>query len=380
MSFVNFPDPALPGVSPDGENAPSPVEEQQRRSVSFLLNPLPEGPPSSSTAVIHPTSSILEATSSSVTASRPTPAVGAEAQSVHDKVERSPLSLYGFVSNNDEERLEGRSSLILPPPMLRASTMPPQSLLGASSTTPMSYSAFDYPTPSPTMASQGLFSSKTYSTTTLTVIDPLPLHVFMPKTSLTAPTQTSALPILSPILPSPGLLPASTSLHLHSPPLAPADFNAPALDPRPPPPPHAVPPPAPAPGPPGTTRTIGKASAKLSCPICARTFRETSARNKHVRSVHQKIRDYACQTCGQRFAEKSNLRKHVQARHRDERPHACKQCPKRFHFTDGLARHVRNCHLELRPYKCGACGFLFKQRTHLQKHARGKMCGGGAGR
>lgn len=113
---------------------------------------------------------------------------------------------------------------------------------------------------------------------------------------------------------------------------------------------------------------------KRTCHICRHRFREASALRKHIRSVHEKVRNYACSICNQRFGEKSNMRKHVLARHRDERPHACTDCAKRFHFTDGLARHIRNVHQGLRPFACARCGFQFKQRTHLQKHDRNMTC------
>eukprot|EP00171_Calliarthron_tuberculosum_P017718 IDg17718t1 len=73
---------------------------------------------------------------------------------------------------------------------------------------------------------------------------------------------------------------------------------------------------------------------------------------KHVISVHLRLRPYACDMCDKKFGEKSNL-------------------TKQFAFRDGLMRHVRLVHMNERNFDCdvpGCSSFPFKQASHLKKH------------
>lgn len=49
---------------------------------------------------------------------------------------------------------------------------------------------------------------------------------------------------------------------------------------------------------------------------------------------------------------------------------ACDQCHKVFAFRDGLVRHVRLVHDNVRDFHCQypGCGQSFKQSAHLKKH------------
>ena len=96
-----------------------------------------------------------------------------------------------------------------------------------------------------------------------------------------------------------------------------------------------------------------------SCPVCHKSFRVVSNRNKHIRNVHKmftevlpppddinraKIRNsYECTVCGLRCASLINLTVHSRI-HTNERPYSCSVCNKSFIQKGNLNEHVRNVH------------------------------------
>jgi uncharacterized C2H2 Zn-finger protein len=51
----------------------------------------------------------------------------------------------------------------------------------------------------------------------------------------------------------------------------------------------------------------------FACPDeqCTSTFGQKSDLNKHVKTVHQKIKPYGCPECGLTFGHRGNLLRHI---------------------------------------------------------------------
>ena len=52
-----------------------------------------------------------------------------------------------------------------------------------------------------------------------------------------------------------------------------------------------------------------------ACSHCDSTFASPSARDLHVRTVHEKRKDHACPQCDAAFGQAGNLRTHVHTVH-----------------------------------------------------------------
>ena len=91
-----------------------------------------------------------------------------------------------------------------------------------------------------------------------------------------------------------------------------------------------------------------RARQDVACPHCNKVFWSTSARNCHVRFVHEGQKPFRCQHpgCTYATADKGNLNKHVMFRHTGERPHACPEpgCGMRFVTASDLNRHAKSYH------------------------------------
>ncbi|MHA1344822.1 MAG: C2H2-type zinc finger protein [Candidatus Heimdallarchaeaceae archaeon] len=90
--------------------------------------------------------------------------------------------------------------------------------------------------------------------------------------------------------------------------------------------------------------------------------------NRHVKVIHQGIKEHRCSICGKQFAHQTHLDRHISSVHEDDRRFKCDQCEEAFTREDTLNRHIRTVHLNLRPYTCKECGASFKLLDHLKQH------------
>ena len=57
------------------------------------------------------------------------------------------------------------------------------------------------------------------------------------------------------------------------------------------------------------------AEDRLQCSVCAHSAYDLSALRRHVKSVHDKIRDHSCEECGMRFSVRQTLTRHMDSKH-----------------------------------------------------------------
>ena len=51
-------------------------------------------------------------------------------------------------------------------------------------------------------------------------------------------------------------------------------------------------------------------SASVSCPECGKILSRARDLQRHINSVHRKLRPFSCRYCGRGFADKSNKLRH----------------------------------------------------------------------
>jgi KRAB domain-containing zinc finger protein len=103
-----------------------------------------------------------------------------------------------------------------------------------------------------------------------------------------------------------------------------------------------------------------------TCHVCGKQFRTSALLNRHVRDVHEGIKDHPCDFCGRKFANKRAVLDHRRI-HTGERPCVCHLCGKAFKTKASL--YVHNLfHMDVFPHQCTHCNKSFRRRQQLNVH------------
>ena len=80
------------------------------------------------------------------------------------------------------------------------------------------------------------------------------------------------------------------------------------------------------------------------CDQCTAAFVKASVLTMHIRTVHEKRRDYACPQCAAAFGEAGRLARHIRTVHEKRRDYGCPHCDAAFGEAGTLARHMHRKH------------------------------------
>ncbi|KAH8365783.1 hypothetical protein KR093_004392, partial [Drosophila rubida] len=77
-----------------------------------------------------------------------------------------------------------------------------------------------------------------------------------------------------------------------------------------------------------------------SCRFCSKVCYSSSNLNKHMRTVHERARNYACSYCDHTFTQPAICKQH-ELIHTGEKPHECGECGRRFRQKAALRTHYK---------------------------------------
>ena len=97
----------------------------------------------------------------------------------------------------------------------------------------------------------------------------------------------------------------------------------------------------------------GRRANHCACRVCGKIFSNQGNCNRHVETVHLKIKPFECPFCKNRFGQKIQLKGHVKVNHPNIYDDKC---------SGGF--------WEQAPFKCPICKSRFRQECQLQEHAR----------
>lgn len=106
----------------------------------------------------------------------------------------------------------------------------------------------------------------------------------------------------------------------------------------------------------------------FTCHICGKQYRSSTDLTRHLRCVHDGVKNYQCDVCGRCFANKGTRNDHRRI-HTGERPYICHTCGKAFPTPNSIYIH-RRIHTDYFPHQCTSCDKRFRRRQQLIHHIR----------
>ena len=115
-------------------------------------------------------------------------------------------------------------------------------------------------------------------------------------------------------------------------------------------------------------KKIHTGERKVKCKQCEKVFSGTEALGKHVKAIHDKIKDHICNYCGKSFSQRVALAGHIKRIHEGEMHVSCKICSEKFSSLKFLYKHYDQAHSGYHNTKCPECDKEFEKRSVLKKH------------
>ena len=114
----------------------------------------------------------------------------------------------------------------------------------------------------------------------------------------------------------------------------------------------------------------GNDNAKFQCEHCTKQFKHSSLLQKHINSVHLKVKQYSCKECEKAYKSPEGLQYHMSLEHGDgSKKFQCEDCGKCFLTTKNLRSHKERSH-DAKILKCGQCIKMFDKKHRLDNHVR----------
>ena len=110
---------------------------------------------------------------------------------------------------------------------------------------------------------------------------------------------------------------------------------------------------------------------KRSCPLCEyQTEWGKSHLDRHIRAIHDRIKDFQCPFCEVSCSQKGNLRLHIDQVHKNIRKFSCNQCDYKSNFKNDIAKHKKSVHEKIKDIGCQSCPFTTTLRSYLNIHMK----------
>lgn len=110
------------------------------------------------------------------------------------------------------------------------------------------------------------------------------------------------------------------------------------------------------------------------CNKCDASFSTNSCLKIHIKIVHDKIKDYHCNICDYSCSINSHLQQHIKLVHDKIKDYHCNLCDKSFSTNGELKRHIKAVHDKIKDFHCDKCDYSCSTNGQLQRHI--KTCTG----
>lgn len=107
------------------------------------------------------------------------------------------------------------------------------------------------------------------------------------------------------------------------------------------------------------------------CEKCPKVFKQTGHLNRHIKGVHDEIKDHKCKQCDYGASTSINLTAHIKIMHSNNQDmFSCELCPKTFNHKSNLKVHIKGVHCRIKDNTCAVCDFSASTSSDVKRHTK----------
>ncbi len=101
---------------------------------------------------------------------------------------------------------------------------------------------------------------------------------------------------------------------------------------------------------------------------CQKSLSNKANLQRHIGTMHRKLRPFICEFCEYAFSQNSSLTMHVTAVHEKRKPFICEFCEYACSLKSSLTVHVTAVHEKRKLFICEFCEYACSQKGNLTRH------------
>jgi uncharacterized Zn-finger protein len=117
-------------------------------------------------------------------------------------------------------------------------------------------------------------------------------------------------------------------------------------------------------------KTYIKSYDRFECTLCEYKCTTKGNLKRHIKMVHDKIKDFECSLCDYKFSTKGNLKTHIKQVHDKIKDVQCSLCEYKFSTKGNLKTHIKQVHDKIKDFECTLCEYKCSEKNTLKKHIK----------
>ena len=103
------------------------------------------------------------------------------------------------------------------------------------------------------------------------------------------------------------------------------------------------------------------------CQECGQSFSSKFKMERHIKTIHQDIKDFTCEYCRKELTSSHGLKAHIDSIHMGIK-HKCPHCENEYSTQQSMKKHIQATHSQDACFTCNQCGKSFPTSGRLENH------------
>jgi hypothetical protein len=108
----------------------------------------------------------------------------------------------------------------------------------------------------------------------------------------------------------------------------------------------------------------------FKCDKCEYETKNKHDLKRHIKSIHDKIKDFKCNKCEYKCSNNNDLKEHTKRIHDKIKDNKCDKCEYTCLKKSHLKQHIKYVHDKVKDFTCKTCNYCCTTNSDMNKHIK----------